>query len=264
MASTARRRHWSGLPWLATPRGPAFALNRDRRIYILWIALIWAGMLVGFLPDLTRYMAETPPPPLILHLHGIVYFVWLALVTAQIALVEGRRPALHKQLGWWLVGLSVAIVPLALVAAMVDMARQVAQNPYTPEFLALEFQSLTVFSILLGLAVQLRRDLAAHKRLMILLTVDFLDPGTSRAFSFFSPIHPNGAFGFWLNFFWANAAMVILMMAWDVWRHGRVHPALLAGGALLATGEALAVWGQFSPAWHATAASLVTAWGWTG
>ncbi|MFX4593064.1 hypothetical protein ABTB06_19915, partial [Acinetobacter baumannii] len=72
------------------------------------------------------------------------------------------------------------------------------------------------------------------------------------------------AFGFWLNFFWANAAMVILMMAWDVWRHGRVHPALLAGGALLATGEALAVWGQFSPAWHATAASLVTAWGWTG
>ncbi|MFX5793251.1 hypothetical protein ABTD98_19480, partial [Acinetobacter baumannii] len=94
----------AGIGFLATPRGPAFAPARDRNIYVLWIALIWAGMLAGFLPDLSRYFAEKPtPPPWILHIHGIVYFVWLALVTAQIALVEVRKPALHKQLGWWLV-----------------------------------------------------------------------------------------------------------------------------------------------------------------
>jgi len=34
----------------------------------------------------------------------------------------------------------------------------------------------------------MRRDLAAHKRLMILLTACLLDPGTSRAWGFFSPI----------------------------------------------------------------------------
>lgn len=249
---------------MRTPAGTAFAPAHDRRIYILWIALVWAGMLAGFLPDLGRYMTEKPSPPLILHLHGAVYFVWLVFVTAQIALVELRKPALHRRLGWWLVGLSLAMVPLGLVAAMVDMARAAAHTPYQPEFLGLEFQAMLVFAILLTLAVRMRRDIAAHRRLMMLLVVDLLDPGTSRAFGFFSPIHPAGAFGWWLNFFWGNAALLLAMIGWDRWRHGRVHPALLGGGALLAAGEAIAVALEFSPWWHVVAGRLVAAWGWTG
>ncbi len=123
---------------------------------------------------------------------------------------------------------------------------------------------MLVFSILLTLAVRMRRDLAAHKRLMMLLTVVLLDPGTSRAFGFFSPIHPAGAFGWWLNYFWGNAALLLAMMAWDRWHHGRVHPALLVGGALLAAGEAAAVALEFSPWWHVAAGRLVAAWGWAG
>ncbi len=250
---------------LKTPAGKAFLPARDRRIYIVWILLVWAGMIAGFLPDLTRYMAETPPPPLVLHVHGFVYFVWLIVFSVQIALVELRNPALHRRLGWWMVGLSAAIVPLGLVAAMVDMARSAdGPPPYQPEFLALEFQSMLVFAILLWLAVEKRRDLAAHKRLMILLTVCILDPGTSRAWGFFSPIHPAGVFGWWLHYFWANAAMLLAMIGWDLWRHGRIHPALLAGGALVAVGEVMAVALQFSPWWHDAAARLVTLWGWTG
>jgi hypothetical protein len=99
---------------------------------------------------------------------------------------------------------------------------------------------------------------------MMLLLVVFLDPGTSRAFDNFSPIHPAGVFGWWLQFFGGNAVLLAAMMGWDVWRHGRIHPALLTGGALLAAGEAAAVLLEFSPWWHITATHLVTAWGWTG
>jgi hypothetical protein len=249
---------------LKSPAGKAFLPARDRGIYIVWIALIWVGTIVGFLPDLPRYLAEKPAPPFVLHLHGFVYFVWLVVVSVQIALVEVRKPALHRRLGWWLVGLSATLVPLGLVAAMVDMARAAAHTPYEPEFLGLEFQSMLVFAILLALATHMRRDLAAHKRLMILLTVDLLDPGASRAWGFFSPYQPTGPFGWWLHYFWANAAMVLAMIGWDIWRHGRVHPALLTGAALLASGEAVAVVLQFSPWWHVEATALVVAWGWTG
>ncbi|MBA2934322.1 hypothetical protein HZF05_09450 [Sphingomonas sp. CGMCC 1.13654] len=249
---------------LRTPPGKAFAPARDRGIYVVWIALVWAGMLAGFLPDLARFEAETPAPPLVLHVHAALYFVWLVCVTLQIAFVELRRPALHRRLGWWLVGLSVALVPLGLVSTMVDMARSSAGTPYEPQFLGLEFQSLIVFSILLGLATQMRRDIAAHRRLMILLAICFLDPGTSRAWGFFSPIHPDGMFGWWLRFFWGNAAMLLAMMGWDIRRHGRVHPALLAGGALITAGEVAAVFLEFSPWWHRVAGGLVMAWGWTG
>ncbi len=262
--ATAAAKHRSITGWLATPRGPAFAPARDRRIYVLWIALIWAGMIAGFVPDLARYMAEKPAPPWILHLHGIVYFIWLALVTAQIALVEARRVALHRQLGWWLVGLSVTIVVLGLVAAMVDMARSVAHPPFTPEFLGLEFQELAVFSVLLWLAVEMRRDLAAHKRLMVLVAVSIMDPGTARVWSLVSADRPIAPLGWWFSFFWGNATMVVAMMAWDLWRHRRIHPALIGGGALLAAGEASAVWLNYAPWWHIAAGRLVMAWGWAG
>jgi len=255
-------RGWRAL--LSTPPGKAFLPIRDRRIYILWIVLVWAGMVVGFVPDMTRYLAETPAPPIILHLHGAFYFLWLVAVTVQIALIEVRNPALHRRLGWWVVGLSVPIVPLGVAAAMVDMARAAAHQPYQPEFLALEFQSMAVFPILLTLGILLRRDLAAHKRLMILMIIDFLDPGTSRAWGFFSPYQPAGPVGFWLHFFWANDAMLLAMIGWDLWRHGRIHPALLIGGTVLVAGEGVAVVGQFSPWWHEVAARLVTAWGWIG
>jgi len=250
---------------LKTPAGKAFRPADDRRIYLVWMALVWIGMLAGFLPDLKRYMAETPPPPWILHAHGIVYFLWLVFVTAQIVLVEVRKPQLHRTLGWWLVGLSVAMVPLGLTSNMVDMARSAAQPPpYRPEFLALEFQSMAVFAILLWLAVKMRRDIAAHKRLMMLLLVDFLDPGTSRALGMVLPPLPRGPFVFWFQFFWANALLLLMMMVWDKRRHGRVHPALWTGGALLAAGEVFAAALEFAPWWHDAMVRLVAAWGWTG
>jgi len=249
---------------LRTPAGRAFLPARDRRIYIVWIALIWLGMAAGFLPDLARYMGEKPAPPLILHIHGMVYFLWLASISLQIALIELRKPALHRRLGWWVVGLSAAIVPLGLVAAMVDMVREAAYQPYEPQFLALEFQSMVVFAILLTLGVRRRRDLAAHKRLMILMAVCIMDPGSARAWGFFSPIQMAGPFGFWLHYFWADAAMVAALMIWDRWHHGRVHPALWTGGAIIATGEAAAVWLQFAPWWNLASTRLVEAWGWGG
>ena len=39
---------------LKTPAGKAFLPARDRGIYVVWIALVWAGMMAGFLPDLRR------------------------------------------------------------------------------------------------------------------------------------------------------------------------------------------------------------------
>ena len=45
----------------------------DRKIYIGWIAIVWAAIISGFGLDFGRYMAERPGPPLILHLHAAVY-----------------------------------------------------------------------------------------------------------------------------------------------------------------------------------------------
>jgi hypothetical protein len=74
----------------------------------------------------------------------------------------------------------------------------------------------------------------------------------------FLPVQDRRIYIVWIALVWAA------MIGWDLWRHGRVHPALLAGAALIAAGEAAAVGLEFSPGWRAAAASLVAAWGWTG
>jgi FtsH-binding integral membrane protein len=250
--------------FLNTPVGAVWRPAQDRHIYLLWIALVWAGMLFGFLPDLGRYFAEKPAPPWILDIHGIVNFVWLALVTVQIILIEVKRPALHRRLGWAIVVVSVAMVPLWLVAAMVDQARQIHHSDYAPQFLGLEFQATLIFPLLLAAGTILRRDLAAHKRLMILAAISILDPGTARAFANFSPWTPPGAAGWWVSYFWGNVLLTAAMMGWDWWKKGSVHPALLAGAGLLALGEAAAVWLEFAPWWHTDMIGLVHDWRWAG
>lgn len=256
---------------LATPIGKGWKAGPDRRIYVVWMAFVWAGMLAGFLPDLGRFRAEAPPPPFVLNLHGVVFTLWLLMVTVQIALAETGRAALHKQLGWWTAGLAALLVPLGVAASMVDMVRETApghNDPLSlsaqPQFLGLEFASMLVFAVLLTLAIRMRRDLSAHKRLMILLLVSVLDPGTARAFANFVPWHPGGMAGWWLSYFWGNATLVLAMMGWDKWRHGRVHPALLYGAAILAAGEITAVYLEFAPWWHDVSSALTKAWGWAG
>jgi hypothetical protein len=52
-------------------------LRCARKVDIAWIAAIWAAIVVAFGTDFARYVGETPPPPLILHLHAAIGGVWL-------------------------------------------------------------------------------------------------------------------------------------------------------------------------------------------
>jgi hypothetical protein len=111
----------------------AWSPASDRKIYIVWIGVIWAAILAGFGLDFARYLSEGPSPPFILHVHAAVFVLWLGLVTLQILWVEIGNLRRHKQLGWVTVAVSVLVVPLGLAAALVDQARQVAHSDYAPQ-----------------------------------------------------------------------------------------------------------------------------------
>src|ERR1700761_3073047 len=110
----------------------------DRKIYVIWVGAVWGAILLGFGLDFTHFLAESPPPPFILHFHAAVFLFWLALVSLQILWVETGHVRRHMRLGWLTVGLSALMVPLGLAAALVDQARQVSHADYAPQFLALE------------------------------------------------------------------------------------------------------------------------------
>ena len=193
-----------------------------------------------------------------------VYAAWLFLVVAQIALVEKGDIRLHRWLGWATAVVALVMVPLGIAAAFVDEARRLHHPDSDPQFLALEFEEMVAFSAFTIAGLLLRRDPASHKRLMILSAVAISDAGFARIWLNGIKIAPPGPFGFWIQYFWGIALMLVAMIAWDLWRRRRVHPAVLAGAALLIGGEIVTSLLQFSPAWKTLMTTAVTAWGYTG
>ena len=236
----------------------------DRKAYIVWMGAVWVAVLSGFGLDFVRYLGETPAPPLILHLHGAVFVVWMVLVSTQIFLVEASNVKLHKQLGWATAAVSAVMVPLGLAAAMVDQARQIGQATYTPQFLSLEFEEMFAFSTCMIAGLLNRRDPAAHKRWMILTAVAISDAGFARIGLAGLKVNPTGPFGWWLTYFWGITLLLLAMIGWDLWRRRRVHKAVIAGAAILWGGEIVATALNFSPAWKTAMIALVKAWGYTG
>jgi hypothetical protein len=236
----------------------------DRKAYVVWIGIVWAAILGGFGLDFTRYLHESPPPPIILHIHGAAYVVWLVLVSTQIFLVEAGNVRLHMRLGWATAIFSAVLVPLGLVAALVDQARQAGHPDYAPQFLSLEFEEMIAFSTFMIAGLLTRRNLAEHKRFMILSAVAISDAGFARISLMGTTYTFAGPFGWWLQYFWGITLMLIAMLAWDWFKHKRVMRPVIWGAALLWTGEAVATILNFSPAWKASMARLVKIWGYVG
>jgi hypothetical protein len=241
---------------LATPWSPA----SDRKIYGLWIAVVWAAVLAGFGLDFTRYIGETPPPPFILHFHAAVYVLWLGLVTFQILWIETGNVRRHIQFGWLTLAVSVLMVPLGLAAALIDQARQVGHPDYAPEFLALEFEEMLAFSTFMTAGIVFRWNAAAHKRLMLLSAVAISDAGFARIWLMGIKTQLPGLFGWWLTYFWGIFLLLIAMAAWDWWRRRRIHPTVWFGAVLLWTLEIIVTVLNASPAWRQAMIRLVDAW----
>jgi hypothetical protein len=236
----------------------------DRKVYIVWMAMVWVAILGGFGLDFARYVHESPPPPAVLHVHAAVYVAWLILVSVQIFLVETGSIRLHMRLGWATAILSAAMVPLGLAAAMVDQVRQVNHPDYAPQFLVLEFQEMLAFSTFIIAGLLTRKNLAEHKRLMILSAVAISDAGFARIW--LNGIHYvlPGPFGWWLTYFWGITLILVSMLAWDWFKHKRVMRSVFWGAALLWGGQVVATVLNFSPAWKTSMVTLVRIWGYAG
>ena len=207
----------------------------DRRFYTAMAVAVLIVVFVGFTPTYyLRWQFTSPPLPLFLHVHGVVFSSWIVFFFVQTALVAAGKTAVHRTAGWFGAALALTMGPVGAVSGILSMRAQVEAGNVVPAlaFLTTPILSMLVFSILAGAGIALRRRPDWHKRLLLLATISLLDAPLARW-----PI------AFLTTSTWAYYVAADLFIAaaiaYDLRTRRAVHPVLLWGGVLIVTGQVL-------------------------
>ena len=222
---------------VAITRQPAAAsavhtgLRRERRFFTGMAIAMALVCFAGFAPSYyLKSQFGTPALKPLIHVHGLLFTMWMVLLIVQTSLVANGRVRLHRQLG--MAGAALVVLMVASGAA-VAYARGKTITPGIPHeavlgFLAIAVVALVVFPILIGAAVYFRRNAGAHKRLMILGTAVFLTAAVHRLLMWLidPAVSPPVFYG-------ATDLFIVALVAYDLISRGRIHAATLWGGLLI-------------------------------
>lgn len=227
----------------------AWSARDDRTASAVWLALLWLGMIAGFGVDIPRYLHENPPAPWPVHLHAAVFTVWMLLLTAQVLLVVRDRVTWHRKLGWFTAAWACLMAVMGPVAAIASQVVNLHGPLGDPPFFSVNIVDIGGFLVLLAWGLALRKNPAAHKRMMILATVSLADPGYSRFSGWLWPTEPASVVVWFFWSFYGNVLLILLMAAWDWWR-GRLMRSFIVGATGLVAAEIAATVVYFWQPWR--------------
>jgi hypothetical protein len=233
--------------------------REDRRAALVWLTLFWIFVGVGFGFDLHNYLHEQPPVPRIVHVHAIATTLWLLTATALVFMVETGNIRLHRTFGWFAAGYAALVI---VIAPWSELSWQ-ALNLHTPgalppEFLSLAFSGVICMAVLLPWGILLRRNSAAHRRILILATICISDAGFSRMVSLFRPA-PTTFFGTYM-FYEGGTLLVILLMLLRDWKRDRIMKQFLWAVFLFLAISLSATGLYFNGTWQSISRSWLEWW----
>ena len=223
---------------------------RERRFYTRMAWFIVVAVVLGFGPsfylkpfDAISYPRPNPPLAPNLMVHGLVFTAWVGVFVAQVSLVSAGRRDLHRALGAAAMLLGTAMVPAMYLTAVWMVARG-SSPPFTDALTwsAVPLVSIPVFVAMLWLGWrESRRDLQAHKRLMLGTMLMLTEPALHRL-PLLPPTLPANAVHMvlcWLVF--------VPLIVWDLRTQGRLHWATRLGAGLFALVIAMQVFFLSAP-----------------
>lgn len=151
----------------------------DRAFFLVMVLLVWAAILSGFISkNVSKFRAGTLTHPWVVHVHGILFFLWLLYFTAQVFLIGRGSVSLHRKLGPFGAALAAVMVVSGVHTGIVT--ERVVFAKYHATILSGIFADMICFASLVTAAILLRGSPAAHKRLMLVATLGLTDAGFGR------------------------------------------------------------------------------------
>ncbi len=230
----------------------------DRRVYAAVALFFVAVVLLGFgRTYYFRYVVDGPAVPSILvHIHGLVMTLWVAFFVSQVWLIRTKRAKIHMNMG--MLGIALAIVVIVVgffTGAAAAKNGSAASPPDIPPlaFFIVPFVDIVLFAAFFSAAIYFRKQLADHKRLMLLTVINFLPPAVARI-----PIPTLQAFGP-LFFFGIPTLLALGFLICDTVKNGKLNKPFMTGAAILIASYPLRLMVSETNAWL-TFAAWITSW----
>ena len=231
-------------------------ISTERLFFSSMTVLIFAAVFYGFGSEYVRFRADYFPfPSLLVYIHAALFFSWMLLLLTQASLVSAGQVAWHRRLG---IAGFVLLCCMPIVGALTVTAA-VAHNRFPPGFDGPwvfyydSIASLLAFAGLTYFALRHRNAPQTHKRLILLATLVIGEAGIFRW-----PEH-------WIHEMPHGVTMVtyfflLLIVVYDFFSRGRIHPATLWGGLFLICYEETQSWIGHSQVWHSFASWILHFW----
>ena len=231
----------------------------DRRAALVWLGLFWIFVGIGFGFDLHNYLHEHPPVPFIVHVHAIATMIWLLTATALVLLVETGNVGVHRRIGWFAAGYAALVIVIAPWSELSWQALNLkTPGSLPPQFLSIAFSGVFCMAVLLPWGVRLRRNSAAHRRVLILAAICISDAGFSRFVGLFLPA-PTTFLGTYLFYEGGNLLLILLMFLWD-WIRDRVMKQFLYAASLVIAVGLTATGLYFNDTWKGITSTWLEWW----
>lgn len=226
----------------------------DAFFFPAMVGIIWLLILGGFVPELiARSINGARPYPIIIHVHAVVFFGWLVFLASQVTLVRTGHVAWHRNMGLVGVGLALAVIVVGPAAALTMHMNHQARQP--PQFLAIQLSGIIVFAGLFTAGLLLRRQAAAHKRIMLIATLALIGAGFGRIIRMLTGAPP--PFTIIPAVYIAANILLLVMAIHDLRTRGRLHPVFLPSAGAFVAMQLLSGILLRTPAWIGFTHALV-------
>jgi hypothetical protein len=199
------------------------SVRLEKYFYFFMSLLIAAVVIYGFSQTVEeKLLRPSLSRPFVLYVHAVVFFGWILFFILQSALVRTRMVRWHRRIGWFGVGLAVAmfVVGVSTAIAMARFNRLNLHARYPEANLLVSFFDITAFTIPFALAIYWRTKAEFHRRLQLMACCAL----TAAAFGRFPP--PLVAPG---TLYLGADFLILLAVGRDLIIDRRIHPVYLYG-----------------------------------
>ena len=195
----------------------------------LLILVLVTGMFSTTVPG--RLLHPKVEPPYILWFHGAVFYGWVLFFIMQSGLVKIRKTRWHRTIGWFGLGLGIAVLTLGVSTTIVMHRFEVNtlhQGQSAILSISVPLWDMVCFAVAFPAAILWRRNVEYHRRLMLLASCVLTAAAWGRIPESVLP-------GFW--FYAGVDFLVLLAMARDLVVMRKVHRVYLIALPLLMAGQ---------------------------